>query len=74
MKSNNLTDDVIRVEHQTPEIKINKNQDSIIMHQKMILNYISICSQFTNNYKIEEKQLKEIIDKDVLYIMIRISK
>ena len=27
MKSNNLTDDVRRVEQQTPEMKINKNQD-----------------------------------------------
>ena len=63
MKSNNLTDDVRRVEHQTPEIKINKNQDSNNAPDDDIKLYFG--SQFTNNYKVEEKEFKKIIDKDV---------
>ena len=63
MKSNNLPDDVRRIEHQTPEIKINKNLDSNNAPEDDIKLYLS--SRFTINYKVEEKELKKIIDKDV---------
>ena len=52
-----------RVEHQTPEIKINKNQNFNIASEDDIKLYFR--SQFTNNYKVEEKEFKKIIDKDV---------
>ena len=52
-----------RVEHQTPEIEINKNQNFNTSSEDDIKLYFR-C-QFTNNYKVEEKELKKIIDKDV---------
>ena len=63
MKSNNVTNDVRRVEHQTPEIKINTNQDINNSTEDDIKLYCR--SQFTNNYQVEEKELNKIIDKDV---------
>ena len=63
MKSNSLTNDVRRVDHQTPEIKINKNPDFNNAPEDDIKLYF--CSQFTNNYKVVEKELNKIIDKDV---------
>ena len=63
MKRNNLIDDVRRVEHQTPEMKINENQDYNNAPEDDIKLYFR--SQFTNNYKVEENELKKIIDKDV---------
>ena len=64
-KSNNLTNDARRVEHQTPEMKIKKNQDFNNALKDDIKLYFR--SQFTNkeNDKVEEKELKTIIDKDV---------
>ena len=63
MKSNNLTNDVRWVGHQTPEMKINKNQHFNNAPEVDIKLYFR--SQFTNNYKVAEKELKKIIDKDV---------
>ena len=63
MKSNNLSNDVRRVEHQTPDIKINTNQDINNSSEDDIKLYFR--SQFTNNYKVEEKELNKIVDKDV---------
>ena len=50
-------------ELKTPEMKINKNQDFNNITEDDIKLYFR-C-QFTNNYKVEEKELKKIIDKDV---------
>ena len=47
MKSNNRANDVRRVEHQTPEMKINKNQDSNNAPEDDIKLYFP--SQLTNN-------------------------
>ena len=63
MKSNNLTDDVRRVEHQTPELKINNNQHFNNAPEDDIKLYFR--SRFTNNNKVEEKDFKKIIDKEV---------
>ena len=52
MKSNNLTDDVRRVEHHTPEMKINKNQHFNNAPEDIKLYF---WSHFTNNNKVEEK-------------------
>ena len=65
MKSNNLTSDVRRVEHQTPEIKINRNEYFNNASEDDIKLYFS--SQFINNYKVEEKEFKKLIDTDEQY-------
>ena len=60
---NDVSNDVRRVEHQTIEMKINTNQVFNNASEDDVKLYFR--SQFTNNYKVEENELKKIIDKDV---------
>ena len=65
MKSNNLTDDVRRVGQQTiSKWKLIRTK-TLMLYQKIILNYISEVNILITTHKLKEKELKKIIDKDL---------